>query len=412
MEELDLKNTTQLSKSLLFIAETGIYIALEGKFVYISELFERLSGYSKKELIGKYSLDFIHPDDREKVREEAIARLKSQLSSPYEYRFINKNGGIIWVLGRITPIDYGGKKAALGSFMDITERKKIESELQLRAELLDNVNDTLMVTDMAGKIIYVNDTAKYTYKLNKEELLDMTIDQLMGQQNNTVLKKKIIENGELIFESSGFGKDGSNIIIENHTRIIEIGGRKLIIGIGRDVTERKRTQEQFEYMATHDLLTGLPNRTLLNDRLLLVLTLAKRHRHQLAVVMLDIDKFKYINDTFGHLTGDDLLKTIGNKLLRTLRISDTVARIGGDEFVILLPEINSKNDAVEIAEKILKAIRIPFTINDNIFNITTSIGIALYPESGDNAETLMKNADKALYIAKEKGRNRYQIYSN
>jgi len=411
MEELDLNNTTQLSKSLLFIAETGIYIVLEGKFVYISELFERLSGYTKKELINKYSLDFIHPDDREKVREEAIARLKSKLSSPYEYRFINKNGGTIWVLGRITPIYYGGKKAALGSFMDITERKIIESELQLRAELLDNVNDTLMVTDLAGKIIYVNDTAKYTYKLSKEELLGMTIDQLMGQQNNTVLKKKIIEDGELIFESSGFGKDGSNIIIENHTRIIEIGGRKLIIGIGRDVTERKRTQEQFEYMATHDLLTGLPNRTLLNDRLLLVLTLAKRHRHQLAVMMLDIDKFKYINDTYGHLNGDDLLKTMGNKLLRTLRISDTVARIGGDEFVILLPEINSKNDVVEIAEKILKAIRIPFTINDNIFNITTSIGIALYPESADNAETLMKNADKALYIAKEKGRNRYQIYS-
>jgi diguanylate cyclase (GGDEF)-like protein len=159
------------------------------------------------------------------------------------------------------------------------------------------------------------------------------------------------------------------------------------------------------------MLTGLPNRTLLNDRLALVLSLAKRHKHKPALMMMDMDKFKYINDTFGHLTGDELLKAMGNRLLNLLRVSDTVARIGGDEFVILLPEINSENNAAEIADKILESIRKPFILNDKTLNITTSIGIALYPDSGKDSIELLKNADKALYKAKEKGRNRYFIFS-
>jgi diguanylate cyclase (GGDEF)-like protein/PAS domain S-box-containing protein len=412
MKDFDFFSSSQSAQSLLFIAEAGIYVVYNGKFVYVSHLFEQLSGYKANELIGTYSLNLVHPDDREMVREQAVARLKNKLDSSYEYRFINKDGSVSWVLGKITSIKYKGKKAALGSFMDITERKKVEDENELKANLLDDVSDSLIVSDLDGNIIYVNEVATYTHKLSKEELLNTNIRQIVPRHVNEISKEKIIKGGEFRFEMPGFRKDGTNGILEIHTRVIDIDGRKLVIGTGRDITERKRTQEQFEYMATHDMLTGLPNRVLLNDRLDLALVLAKRRKNQLAVMMLDLDNFKDINDTQGHVIGDELLKAIGNTLPRLLRTSDSVARIGGDEYLILLPEINSKDDAISVAEKILDTFKAPFVVNNIPLSITTSIGIAVYPEYGGDSESLIKNADAALYLAKEKGGNSCEIFNN
>ena len=412
MEGFDFFNSSQSAQSLMFIAETGIYVVYNGKFVYVSNLFEQLSGYKATELIGTYSLNLVHPDDREMVREHAIARLKNKLNSSYEYRFINKDGSVSWVLGKITSIKYKGKKAALGSFMDITERKKIEGENELKANLLDDVSDSLIVSDLDGNIIYINEVATYTHKLSKEELLNTNVRQIVPRHVNEISKEKIIEGGEFRFEMPGFRKDGTNGILEIHTRVIDIDGRKLVIGTGRDITERKRTQEQFEYMATHDMLTGLPNRTLLNDRLDLAIALANRRKNQLVVMMMDLDKFKNINDTQGHIIGDELLKAIGNTLLQLLRTSDSVARIGGDEFIVLLPEISSKDDSVNVVEKILDSFKTPFVISNISLRITTSIGIAIYPECSGDSDGLIKNADAALYLAKRKGGNRYEFFNS
>ncbi len=192
---------------------------------------------------------------------------------------------------------------------------------------------------------------------------------------------------------------------------IAIENARLYEASQRELTERKWAEEALVRMATHDPLTGLPNRRLFNDRLNLELAHARRNQRKLAVMLLDLDHFKDVNDTLGHSMGDKLLQVVGQRLLGLLRKSDTVARMGGDEFTLLLPEIAQAEDATQIAHKILGAFRKPFEFNDHEVRITTSIGIAIYPDDGEDADTLIKNADIAMYRAKDQGRDNYQRYS-
>lgn len=175
--------------------------------------------------------------------------------------------------------------------------------------------------------------------------------------------------------------------------------------------ERKRTESMIRNMAYHDALTGLPNRILLNDRLEMALAQAQRGQNMLAVLFLDFDHFKAINDNLGHAVGDLLLKSVAGRLKKCLRNQDTVARLGGDEFILLLPEINSPLDAGHLAKKLLDVVRFPFHIQEHELNTTFSIGVALYPRDGENSTTLLKHADEALYLAKKNGKNCFQFYN-
>jgi diguanylate cyclase (GGDEF)-like protein len=177
-----------------------------------------------------------------------------------------------------------------------------------------------------------------------------------------------------------------------------------------DVTERINMQEKIEFLAYHDPLTNLPNRSLLDDRLQLSLKTAARNNSLLCVMFIDLDGFKHINDNYGHDIGDELLKAVTKRLLDKLRLSDTLSRVGGDEFIILLPEISEMNDATEIAKKILVATATPFNIANQIINISSSIGIAVYPYHGTERQNLLKNADIAMYHAKKLGKNNVQLY--
>jgi diguanylate cyclase (GGDEF)-like protein len=179
----------------------------------------------------------------------------------------------------------------------------------------------------------------------------------------------------------------------------------------RDITERKQAEEIIQYHAYHDGLTGLPNRMLYSDRLNVAISQAERNKLKLVVMMLDLDKFKNVNDTLGHQMGDRLLQDIARRLVLLLRKSDTIARIGGDEFVVLLTKVsNAIEDSNSIAQKIVDTFQEPFPLAGHKISITTSIGIALYPDDGKDLETLIKNADKALYYAKDQGRNTYRRY--
>ncbi|MDR3390119.1 MAG: EAL domain-containing protein [Sulfuriferula sp.] len=182
-------------------------------------------------------------------------------------------------------------------------------------------------------------------------------------------------------------------------------------GVAKDVTERKKAAELIMYQAYHDLLTGLANRKLFKDHLELAIAQARRYKHTLALMFLDLDRFKVVNDTLGHVVGDHLLIEVAARLKNCLREGDTLARQGGDEFTLLLPQIDSKESATRTADKIIKAFGVPFNIDGHELYVPMSIGIALYPENGDNIDTLIKNADIAMYDSKAKGRNRYQLYS-
>jgi len=176
--------------------------------------------------------------------------------------------------------------------------------------------------------------------------------------------------------------------------------------------ERKRLEYLLVMQATHDALTGLPNRALLIDRVSMAIARAQRNKKKLALMLLDLDRFKTVNDTLGHSVGDGLLKTVSVKLAETVRLSDTVARIGGDEFTILLSEISGSSEATEIARRVLDIFKLPLPFDGHAISTSTSIGIAVYPEDGASFETLLKNADIAMYRVKDGGRNNYHFYSD
>ena len=178
----------------------------------------------------------------------------------------------------------------------------------------------------------------------------------------------------------------------------------------RDITDRKQSEEKIRQLAHHDTLTGLPNRTLFFDRLGIALAQSQRNQKGVAITMLDLDNFKDVNDTLGHDVGDLLLKAAAERLSAELRKGDTVARFGGDEFLLILPDLNVIEDAIQVAQKILDSFRKPFLIDTHQLILTTSIGIAVYPQDGTEEDILLKNADKAMYQAKQTGRDRYQLY--
>lgn len=215
-------------------------------------------------------------------------------------------------------------------------------------------------------------------------------------------------------ESSGPFADGERYSLAAlaDCAAIAIENARLYEEAQQELAQRRRAEEAILQLAYHDTLTGLPNRTLFNDRTGVALARARRYSQRLAVMLLDLDHFKKVNDTLGHSVGDELLKAVGQRLADVLRESDTVCRMGGDEFLLLLPEIDKPENAATAAQRILEVIREPFPLGEHILRITTSIGIAVYPDDGEDGDHLVKRADVAMYRAKDTGRDNYQLYSD
>ena len=667
---------SHLAEDIISNINVGIYIVQKGKFVYLSPLFQKLSGYSYKDLAGKNPLDYLHPDDREIVRKKAIIRLKGKSSGAYEYRFTRKNGEVLWVWEMVTSITYKGERAALVSFMDITERRQMEevlrqSEVKHR-NIIENIQDGYFEVDLAGKFTFFNDALREIYGYPKEELMEMNYRQYADKENakkvfdafnkiyktgitgsifeyeivrkdgtrrqievsaslikdlsdkpigfrgttrdaterkkmeetirqseeryRTILDEmadayyevnlagnftffndtlcrhlgysreellgasfrdqiakediktvynafgkiystgkpernilyKIIrkdgttgfadntgfpllnQKGEIIgfrgigrdvterrqmeealrqseeryrtiikemeewyFETDLTGnitffndifatvlgysqkeltglnfqylvkKEESDSVHRLFNQIIKTGkptrnfpyefistdGKVTSAefsffpkrdkegkvcgfrGVGHDITERKHAEEKIQYQATHDALTGLPNRLMFSQLLNQAIKAARRYKRQFAVLFMDMDRFKIINDTMGHDAGDKLLQEIAARLRQTLRAVDVIARMGGDEFVILIEEVSDLSHVSIVAHKVLTSIIKPLTIMRQECRITASIGVSIYPRDAEDEQSLMKNADMAMYLAKEEGKNNYQFYS-
>ena len=301
---------------------------------------------------------------------------------------------------------------------EIAERKHAEqalreSETRLR-KLFEAMPEAVMIHDEAGTILHINDVGAKRLEWAVEDLVGKNLRDIVKIENAALIPDHVRiarTHGSCNFETTYLSRTGRAIVAEVNESPIELEGKSVILSVARDITERKRAERQLAYIATHDALTGLPNRVLFNDRLNLALAQAQRHQQRLAVLLLDLDRFKDINDTLGHSVGDQFLRATGKRLKGLLRKSDTLARMGGDEFLFLVTEIARADNAIEVARKILESFQEPFLVEDHELRTTASIGVTIFPDDGSDADTLLKNADIAMYSAKQRGRNNYQRYA-
>ena len=293
-----------------------------------------------------------------------------------------------------------------------------------RADItLNSISDAVISTDMSGNIDYLNITAENMTGWSRDDAYGHPIDEVMHLINSVTRQVERNPIHMVLLHNKPMGltagtillrRDGREATIEDSTAPIHDWDGKITgaVIVFHDVTASQAMSMKMAYLAQHDFLTDLPNRVLLNDRIIQAIALGKRRRNHFAVLFLDLDNFKCINDSLGHETGDALLQSVAQCLLSCVRSSDTVSRQGGDEFVILLMEDRYGAKAAITAKKILAAMTAPHTIAGHQLHVTTSIGISIYPGDGEDVETLIKNADTAMYHAKEKGRNNYQFFKN
>lgn len=295
-----------------------------------------------------------------------------------------------------------------------------QSEAALRASegkfrtLADTVASAIFIYQGDG-FRYVNPWTESMTGYARQELLSMNFWDVVHPDDREVVQRGTarLQGPELAprHEFKIVTKSGEVRWVDFTAAAIEFEGQPAALGTAFDITDRKRAEQRIEHQAYHDALTGLPNRALLMDRLSMAVAHARRHKGTIAVMFLDLDGFKLINDTLGHGFGDRLLQQVAERLSSCLREDDTVGRLGGDEFTLLLPDVARGEDAARIAQKVLDTVARPFDIDGHELFMTTSIGVGLYPGDGDDAGSLLKNADAAMYRAKETGRNNYQLFT-
>ena len=396
---------------------------------FVSDGCENLTGYAPEDLLMNSRISYeemTYPADRERVRKEIENSLENKSTFSIEYRITHKDGSIRWVWERGREIDTndGNIKYIHGFIHDITRRHKQEEELveaeQRYRNIFEYATEGIFQTSKEGYYLEVNPALAriYGYDNSSELINDL---RNIRQQLYVEPKRRddfvqmMLERGSVTnFESQVYKRDGSIIWISENARTVYGPDGRLMYyeGTVEDITERKSYENQISHQATHDSLTDLPNRLLMVDRLQQVIQNANRENVQIAVLFLDLDHFKNINDTLGHAAGDKLIKIIAERLRNCMRDGDTVARIGGDEFVIILPNIHTSSDHISYAvHRILDSIRKPCMINDREFQISCSIGVSIYPDDGKDVENLLKNADMAMYKSKQAGRNNFKFYT-
>ena len=289
---------------------------------------------------------------------------------------------------------------------------------QIFEGIVETIREPLLVLDRDLRVVTASRSFYEFFKVKPEETVGQFIYDLGDKQWDISKLRELLETilpQQIAFDNYEVEHDfvtiGRRTLLLNARQIErEVGKERIILLAIEDITERKKYEEKIQQMAFHDSLTGLPNRKLFSDRLGIVLAQAKRNKKKVGIVMLDLDNFKDVNDTLGHDVGDTLLKAVAERLSVILRKSDTVARFGGDEFVLIFPDMEIIEEAIQVVQKIIDRFHKPFLIDTHQLVVTTSIGIAVYPNDGMDEEILMKNADIAMYQAKQAGRARYQLY--
>lgn len=386
-----------------------------------------LTGYAPEALVLNRDLSYESltlAEDRQRVRSHILDAIGRGLRYRVEYRIGRADGRIAWVAERGALVnDEQGTPVLEGFIEDITEavaaRQGVaQAEARYRS-IFENSTEGIFQTSIDGRYLSANPALARIYGYASpvalmEALQNIGTQLYVDPASRQRFKKLIAEKGEVIgFEAQVRRADGTVIwISENARTVLGANGEFLYYeGTVQDITETRRYQEQLEYQASHDMLTGLPNRTLFADRLNQAIHRASRNGHFAVVAFIDLDNFKYINDSLGHKAGDTLLMEVASRLTHCVRADDTVARYGGDEFVLILNNHYQVSSVVRVLERILEEIQRPLQIESQELRVTCSIGLSLYPSDGDDSLTLIQHADAAMYSAKERGRNNFQFFT-
>jgi len=414
-----LKETEERYRLLVEESLNGIYIIQDGCWVFVNSKFADIFGYNTEELLGLPVESLVHKDDQGLVLSNLQRRIRGEVKGlQYKFRGIKKDGTIITVEVLGNRFHAAEKTAIFGTLVDITESNKASDKLRMATKVFENTIEGIVVTDGNATIEWVNPAFTTITGYSPDEAIGKNPRLLRSEKHDkefyTEMWDSLINIGQWQGEIWNRRKNGEtypewltiSAIRDEEGKIVQY------VSVFNDISERIKREEHIKYQAYHDALTKLPNRYLLYDRLKMTISHANRNEEKLAVMLLDLDRFKRINDTMGHPAGDLLLQEVAMRLKESLREGDTVSRLGGDEFCIVLEDIKHVENVLKVSQKIFRAFSKPFLLRDHELYVTTSIGVSIYPNDGSDVETLIKNADTAMYEAKAQGRNNVRLYTS
>lgn len=424
-----------LGKVMDLLLDAVCVVDIEGRFVYVNAACERLFGYAREELIGRVIFELVFPADRERTRQSAEKVMRGDYQLHFENRYVRKDGEIVHIMWSARWSEADGLR--IGVARDITELKRAErmqdalyqiaeaahvsAGLPALCRHIHRAMDDLLPAANFYLALYdkTSETVSFPYFVDEREqapepralVPGSPLAEVIGTSQPVLVAQSGEQEGEhlqwlgapLISLTGVVGA----LVVQSYSRSVaytEQHKRRLhfVATQAAAAIERKQAESRLLHMASHDPLTDLPNRTLFEDRFNTALKGVRRYGGRLGLLYLDLNEFKQVNDRFGHDAGDRLLREVGQRLVGCLRESDTVGRIGGDEFTVLLTRITRQEDVGVIAEKIRAAIAAPFELDGQVLNVSASIGTAVCPEQGDRLEQLFRQADSDMYASKRR----------
>lgn len=416
----ELAQREELWRTIIKASPDGISItSLEGGVKHASDKLLAMFGYDSEEEVKTRNLfEFIAPEYREKAATRIGLMLNGEYTGTADYLMVRKDGSRFYVESNaeILRDGEGNPRELFFVNRDITERKQIEARLRSLSVAIEQGPVTVVITDAQCTIQYVNPTFTMITGYTADEVVGKTPRILKSDKTDPSVYASLwstLSSGTTwVGEFINKRKNGELFWEEAHIApVFDASGTvQQYVAVKLDISDRKRVEEQVTHLAQYDTLTDLPNRTLFSDRLQQALALAQRDGNRLALMFVDLDHFKPVNDTYGHAVGDLLLKQVAQRMRDLVRASDTLGRIGGDEFLVLLPKVEGASDARLVAEKLRQALEAPFAVDGHTLQISACIGIAIYPDHGDEEKMLFHHADLAMYSAKQKSRNAVQVF--
>jgi diguanylate cyclase (GGDEF)-like protein/PAS domain S-box-containing protein len=418
------ENEERFRKTFDFASIGMAIVALDGKWTQVNTALCTLLGYSAEELGRLTFQDITHPDDLQADLGNVAQLVRGDIGSyQMEKRYFHKDGHLVWVLLSVSLVRDADARPVhfVSQIQDITARKLAEqalgeSEARFRATF-DHASVGIMHSSLDRRILVVNRKFCEMVGYSAEELQQGSVRKIHHPEDSDAdqhLEKQLLagEIENFSFEKRYIRKDGSLFWANRSVSLVRdhAGRPAYFIRVIEDISARKAAEEKLLHLANFDVLTDLPNRAMFHDRLSQALVQARRRGERVGVMFLDVDKFKLINDTLGHDMGDALLRQVARRLCDTVRPGDTVGRLSGDEFGILLSDLRNAEDAGLVAQKIVNVFGKPFQLGEHTRQVTGSIGISLYPGDGGDNETLLKAADAAMYRAKARGRNNFAFF--